>query len=215
MSEPKTGGQIVRYSADDRSLHWATAICFILLAVSGLAMFHPAMFWLSNLLGGGQWTRILHPFIGLLMFALFAVMVKRFWHHNLIQPVDLQWIRQYRDVLANREDKLPHIGRYNGGQKFLFFVLLASMLGLLASGIVIWRSYFSAWFPIGVVRFAALLHAVCAWGLIIAIIVHIYAAIWVKGTVGAMVRGTVSFGWARKHHRLWFEEEIKGGKAKR
>ena len=45
--------------------------------------------------------------------------------------------------------------------------------------------------------------------LICGIIVHIYAALWIKGSIGAMVRGTVTFGWARKHHPKWFRESIK------
>jgi formate dehydrogenase subunit gamma len=50
--------------------------------------------------------------------------------------------------------------------------------------------------------------------LIISIIVHIYAAIWVKGSMGAMLRGFVTFGWARKHHRKWFEESIRDSEVK-
>jgi len=42
--------------------------------------------------------------------------------------------------------------------------------------------------------------------LICSIIVHIYAAFWVKGSVRAMTRGTVTPGWAWKHHRGWFRE---------
>lgn len=206
----KDGNPLIqRYSANDRSNHWITAICFVLLAVSGLAMFHPATSWMAVFLGGGQWTRILHPFLGVVMFVSFAVLVVRFWHHNKIDQADKQWIKQIGDVLANREERLPKIGMYNAGQKILFFVLIASMVGLLLSGIVIWRAYFAFYFPIEVVRFAALLHAFSAFVLICSIIVHIYAAFWVKGSIGAMVRGTVTYGWARKHHPRWFESEIK------
>lgn len=213
MSTPdrdKDGNPLIqRYTANDRSNHWITAICFILLAVSGLAMFHPAMSWMAVFLGGGQWTRILHPFLGVVMFISFAVLVVRFWHHNHIEKYDVQWMKQIGDVLTNREDRLPKIGMYNAGQKILFFVLIASMVGLLLSGIVIWRAYFAFYFPIDVVRFAALLHAFSAFVLICSIIVHIYAAFWVKGSIGAMVRGTVTYGWARKHHPRWFEAEVK------
>jgi heme A synthase len=69
--------------ANERSNHWITAITFVLLALSGLALFHPAMFWLSALFGGGQWTRILHPFVGVVMFVSFMILVLRFWHHNV------------------------------------------------------------------------------------------------------------------------------------
>jgi len=206
----KDGNPLIqRYTANDRSNHWITAICFILLAVSGLAMFHPATSWMAVFLGGGQWTRILHPFLGIVMFISFAVLVFRFWHHNKIDQADKQWMKQIGDVLNNREDRLPKIGMYNAGQKILFFVLIASMVGLLLSGIVIWRAYFAFYFPIDVVRFAALLHAFSAFVLICSIVVHIYAAFWVKGSIGAMVRGTVTYGWARKHHPRWFEAEVK------
>jgi formate dehydrogenase subunit gamma len=197
---------IQRYTPNERSNHWITAICFVLLALSGLAMFHPAMSWLYALLGGGQWTRILHPFIGVVMFLSFAVLVLRFWHHNLPEPGDKEWMMQIGDVLNNREEKLPKIGRYNAGQKMLFFVLILCMLGLLVSGIVIWRAYFAFYFPIEIVRFGALLHAFCAFVIIASIIVHVYAGYWIKGSIGAMVRGTVTYGWARKHHPRWFED---------
>ncbi|AIO55630.1 formate dehydrogenase, gamma subunit [Burkholderia mallei] len=200
---------IVRYTANERSNHWITAISFVLLALSGLALFHPSMFWMMALFGGGQWTRILHPFVGLVMFASFAVMVVRYWRHNLLDAGDRQWLRQMDDVLANREDKLPEVGRYNAGQKLLFFVMVACLLLLLVSGIVIWRRYFSLYFPIGVIRAAAVVHAAAAFALIVGIVVHVYAALWVKGSIGAMVRGTVTVGWARKHHPKWFRESVK------
>src|SRR5712692_7850886 len=104
---------IERYKPADRANHWLTAICFVLLALSGLALFHPAFYWTTALFGGGQWTRILHPFVGVVMFASFALLAHRFWRHNQIEEADKQWLRQLGDVLANREDKLPKAGRYN------------------------------------------------------------------------------------------------------
>jgi formate dehydrogenase subunit gamma len=210
MSTPnrdKDGNPLIeRYTPNERSNHWITAICFIVLTVSGLAMFHPATAWMAMFLGGGQWTRILHPFFGILMFASFALLVVRFWHHNRFEKGDTQWLKQVGDVVHNREERLPRVGRYNAGQKVLFYVLIGCMAGLLLSGIVIWRAYFAFYFPIEVVRFAALLHAFCAFVIICSIVVHIYAGLWVKGSIGAMVRGTVTYGWARKHHPRWFEE---------
>jgi formate dehydrogenase subunit gamma len=200
---------IVRYTPNERTNHWITAISFVLLALSGLALFHPSMFWLTSLFGGGQWTRILHPFVGVVMFVSFMILALRFWHHNYLDADDVQWLKQIDDVLANREDRLPEIGRYNAGQKLLFFVMVLCLLALLASGVVIWRAYFAFYFPIDVVRIAANVHAIAAFVLICGIIVHIYAALWIKGSIGAMTRGTVTLGWARKHHPKWFRESIK------
>ncbi|ANN68018.1 formate dehydrogenase subunit gamma [Bordetella bronchialis] len=197
---------IERYTPGQRTNHWLIAITFVLLALSGLALFHPAMFWLTNLFGGGPWTRILHPFVGIVMFLCFALFAAHMWRHNKMDARDREWLRRGRDVVNNREDRLPEVGRYNAGQKLLYYVLIACMIGLLLSGIVIWRQYFSFYFPIGVIRAASVVHAICGLVMICAIIVHIYAAIWVKGSFGAMVRGTVTWGWAWKHHRAWFRD---------
>lgn len=200
---------IERYTPNERSHHWITAIAFVLLALSGLAMFHPALFWLSALFGGGQWTRILHPFIGIVLFISFALLAGRFWTHNLLDADDRRWLKQFNDVLAKREEALPPVGRYNAGQKLLFFLMVICVAVLLVSGLVIWRRYFGAAFSAGTIRVAAVVHAFTAFVMIVGIIVHVYAAIWVKGSVGAMVRGTVTLGWARKHHAKWFRQSIK------
>jgi formate dehydrogenase subunit gamma len=197
-----------RYTPADRTNHWITAIAFILAGLSGLALFHPALFGLSGFFGGGPWTRILHPYLGLFMLLAFLFLGARMWSHNHMESRDWQWLRQYKDVATNREDRLPEVGKYNAGQKLVYWIVVWCMAGLFLSGIVIWRAYFSLYFPIGVIRFAAVLHALCATVLICTILVHIYAAIWVKGSVQAMTRGTVTPGWAWKHHRAWYREMI-------
>jgi formate dehydrogenase subunit gamma len=191
---------IVRYNKDQRTNHWLVAMSFILAALSGLALFHPALFPLSILFGGGPWTRILHPF--------FLFLAASVGSANRMEPRDWAWLRQYRDVVNNREERLPEVGRYNAGQKLVFYSIVLCLSGLILSGIVIWRAYFAAYFPISVIRLASILHAFCAFVLISTIIVHVYAAIWVKGSVQAMTRGTVTPGWAWKHHRAWFREII-------
>jgi formate dehydrogenase subunit gamma len=209
MSEPNAN-DILRYTAGTRINHWIVAISFVLLALSGLALFHPALFWLTSLFGGGPWTRILHPFIGCVMVMAFILLGVKFWRDNYLQQRDWIWLRKISDVIRNREEALPDVGRYNAGQKLLFFTIVVCLAVLFSSGIVIWRVYFSAFFSIDVIRFAALLHAFFAFVLICSIIVHIYAAIWVQGSIRAMTRGWVSLGWAWKHHRAWFREVTKG-----
>jgi len=199
---------LVRYSANERTNHWIVVLAFLLAALSGLALFHPALFWLSALFGGGTWTRILHPIVGLIMAAVFAFFAAPLWNDNRLEQRDWKWLRRMQDVIHNRDAALPEIGRYNTGQKLLFFVIVVCMLGLLLSGIVIWRRYFSMYFPLGVIRLASLVHALCALVLVCAILVHVYAAIWIKGSMRAMTQGTVTAGWAWKHHRAWFRETI-------
>jgi len=205
-----TTGEIVRYAPGVRVVHWSVVICFMLLALSGLAMFYPPLYWLSALFGGGDVMRAVHPWIGLIMVVFFIVLAGTVRRYMRIEARDRQWLRQADDVVANREEKLPEVGRYNAGQKLVYFSTVTCITILLLTGLEIWRAYFTAYFPIDITRFASLLHAFFAFVLILTIIVHIYAAIWVKGSVRAMTRGTVSFGWAWKHHRAWFRDVTRG-----
>jgi formate dehydrogenase subunit gamma len=197
---------VERYKPNERVNHWVVAITFILLALSGLALFHPAFFFLTNLFGGGTWTRILHPFIGLVMVAAFVWLALRFWRDNLLEERDRQWLRQWDDVIANREERLPPVGRYNAGQKLVFWLMVACLAVLLITGFVIWRPYFTPAFDITVVRIAVVLHSFTAFILILGIIVHVYAGIWVKGSIRAMTRGYVTRAWLRKHHLAWYRQ---------
>lgn len=213
MAVVMRSGEIRRYDANERLNHWAVAILFVLLAASGLAFFHPAFWFLSALLGGGNWARILHPFLGVLMFALFLIMAIRYWDDNKIRPYDREWGRQLKHVIGNRETDLPEIDKYNAGQKYLFWTMVVTMGLLLLSGFIIWRPYFADAFHINVIRIAVVIHAVSAFVLILGIIAHIYAGVfWVAGALRAMTRGTVSHAWARHHHPLWHRRMSGGDK---
>ena len=195
---------LVRYNASERANHWVVGICFILLALSGLAFFHPAFFWLTNLFGGGPWTRILHPYIGVIMAVGFLLMFFRFWQLNIIKDRDVEWLKNVGALVNGEHEKMPPVEKYNGGQKVLFWLLVLCMLGLTVTGVLMWRAWWNL--PVTVVRIGSLVHAISAFGLIGLIIAHIYAAIWTKGTIRAMTRGTVTRAWARFHHPLWFRK---------
>jgi len=113
MSDNERRATVERYSSGERTNHWLIALGFVLAALSGLALFHPALFWLSNLFGGGPWTRILHPFVGLFMLIVFVPLAASVWGDNRMQAADWQWLRQLQDVVHNREERLPEVGRYN------------------------------------------------------------------------------------------------------
>lgn len=199
-----------RYDDGERMNHWFVALLFVLAGLSGLAFFHPSLFFLSNLFGGGPWTRILHPFLGLAMVLGFLGLFVRFWQDNLFNAADRQWRASMGKMLRGDKSGMPPVGKYNYGQKMVFWIFLASLLVLLVTGIMFWQPWFAGLFPITLVRLASLLHAFSAFVLILAVIVHVYAAIWVKGSVRAMSRGTVTESWARDNHPLWHREMTEG-----
>jgi formate dehydrogenase subunit gamma len=202
---------IQRYPDHTRMNHWAVAFLFICAALSGLAFFHPSLFFFSALFGGGPWTRILHPFFGLLMVLGFVFLFFQVWHENAWKPHDTQWVRQAGDLIKGDEDKMPQVGKYNAGQKGVFWLFSVCLLLLLVTGFMFWRPWFVDFFPITLRRIAVVVHSASAAILVIGVIVHVYAAIWVKGSIRSMTRGTVSDGWARKHHPLWYDQLRKQG----
>ncbi|MBN9600447.1 MAG: formate dehydrogenase subunit gamma [Afipia sp.] len=206
------GGPVVvdRYTAGARINHWITAVSLVLLALSGLALFSPVLYPLSGLFGGGSTTRMLHPWIGVVLFVSFMGLFFRFFRLNLWEHTDSVWLSRLRDVLAGDENKLPEVGKYNAGQKMVFWSMSLLILVLITSGVVIWDQYFAEYFTIDQRRIAVLVHSITAIVAICVWIVHVYAAIWVRGTISAMTRGQVTGGWAWRHHRKWLKELVAG-----
>ncbi|MFC2971161.1 formate dehydrogenase subunit gamma [Azotobacter bryophylli] len=206
MSRANVRRDILRYGWWSRVNHWIVAICFVLLSLSGLALFHPLFFDLTGLFMGPIGTRIVHPFIGVFMTVFFAIQAVRYMASNLFRRHDLQWLRQIDDVLANRDERLPPVGKNNAGQKLVYWIFLFCVPVLLVSGVIVWQPYFAMDMPRQLLRWAVLVHAYVAFLAIVTLIIHIYSAIWVKGSIRAMTRGWVSRAWARHHHSLWYEE---------
>jgi len=194
---------ITRYTTVNRINHWITAACFVLLVLSGLSMFHPMLFFLSGLFGGGQWTRAVHPWIGSVLLLSYLGLIVQFWRENLIHGDDIAWLKSIRRVLANQEAGVPPVGRNNAGQKLVFWSMALLIPVLFFSGLLIWEVYFGAATPIPVQRVAVLVHSLAAIVAIIVWIVHVYAALWIRHSVRAMTQGYVTPGWAWRHHRKW------------
>ena len=193
-----------RYTASERVIHWIVGISFILAGLSGLALFHPAFWPFTMLFGSSTWTRILHPWFGVVMTVVFLLMVLQFWKLNTMGKVDWQWLGRIGEMVSGDDQNMPEQGKYNGGQKLLFWLLVLGTVLLFVSGIALWRAWFH--FPVEQVRWAAVVHAATAAVMIGLIMLHVYASIWVRSTIRAMWYGTVTRAWARQHHRAWYRQ---------
>ena len=206
---------VVRYGAAVRIVHWLIALLFVLLFLGGLALFHPSFYWLAALFGGGTWLRILHPFFGSALLVLFLGYGAGIWRDNLLLPSDRVWLKNAMAVMSKKKE-IPVEGKYNAGQKLMFWWMLVSILGLAASGVFLWRPYFADRFDADTRALATSVHVFFAFFMFVAIGIHVYAAFFTKGSITAMLRGTVSDRWARFHHPGWYREvsaHEKDGKA--
>lgn len=209
MTYPK--GTIVRYSVASRINHWITGGCFVLLVLSGLSMFDPILFFLSGLFGGGESTRAIHPWIGVVLMISYAGLIIQFWRDEMWTRDDLAWSKAVPRVIVNQEEDVPEVGRFNAGQKFVFWSMAFLVPVLFFSGLVIWEVYFSTYTTIEQQRIAVLIHSLAAIGAIIVWIIHVYSGIWIRGSMRAMMHGWVTPGWAYRHHRKWFRRLVETG----
>ena len=204
---------VSRYRGYTRLNHWVTAACMIILLISGLSFFHPSLFWLTNLFGGGQTTRWLHPIVGVVLVASFFLLFLQMWKLNLPRREDRVWLSHLGDVVSNHEERLPELGKYNAGQKLVFWAMAGLIVVLIVTGVMIWEAQLPLWAAqapslasIPARRIAVAIHALAAVAMILVFILHVYAAFWTRGTLRAMTRGTVTGGWAWRHHRKWLRE---------
>ncbi|MCW2478211.1 formate dehydrogenase-N subunit gamma [Candidatus Symbiopectobacterium sp. NZEC135] len=205
MSKQK---MIVRTKFVDRICHWIVVISFFLVALSGIALFFPTLQWLTQTFGTPQMGRIMHPFFGILIVVCLVPMFFRFVSHNIPKRGDIPWFLHIVEVLKGNEHNVSDVGKYNPGQKLMFWSIMGLTLVLLITGIIMWRPYFAHLFPIDIVRYAILVHAAAAIVLIHAILIHMYMAFWVRGSIKGMIEGKVSAKWARKHHPRWARQVL-------
>ena len=136
---------MIRHTTVARINHWITGGCFVLLLLSGLSMFHPMLYFLSSLFGGGQWTRAVHPWIGTVLLVSYAGLIVQFWRDNQWSRDDIAWMKAIDRVLANEEEGVPEVPRFNAGQKFVFWSMALLVPVLFFTGLVIWEVYFSTY----------------------------------------------------------------------
>jgi len=197
---------ILRYTLFERLLHWTVASTFLYLSLTGLAIFTPKLGWLMSVFGGGQAVRAWHPIVGAVFVGAVLIQFIKWFKDLRITPDDRVWLKRMRDYLAGRDEKVPATGRFNAGQKLLFWTQVILGIVLLASGVPVW---FPGEFSRDLRLWSILVHSVSAAAAILSLVIHIHMAVFItKGAVRAMTEGKVSEEWARHHHGKWADEKL-------
>jgi len=211
----ETGRKIERFTAFERSAHWANAIAFSILAISGIVMAFGKFFLLpiigSTLFGWLTYLlKNLHNFAGPVFAVSLVIVIVTFIKDNLPRKEDLTWLLKGGGLLSAHE--VPS-HRFNAGEKVLFwggvFVLGLIVVG---SGLVLNKLVPGLEYLRGEMQIAHMIHAVAAVLMMAMFIGHIYmGTIGMAGAYEAMKTGYVDETWAKEHHELWYND-IKAGK---
>ncbi|WP_447078002.1 formate dehydrogenase subunit gamma [Shewanella algae] len=197
---------IVRHKLIDRICHWVIVFVGLVTFLTGFAFFFPSFQWLSGIVGTPQLAKVMHPFFGIAMCVLLAVMLLRYYNHNKWNRYDLPWMKAIVWVLLQKEENIPPVGHYNPGQKMLFRSFVVFVLAFIVTGFMMWLPYFAPMFSAEAVNWATLIHSACGILMLIALVVHVWMACWIEGSITGMLYGKVSKAWARKHHPAMLNE---------
>jgi formate dehydrogenase subunit gamma len=211
-SDPDTGRRIQRFTAWERHIHWATAISFITLAITGLVILFGKKL-LIPLVGHDVFAFIayvfkyLHNFVGPLFILCSVLMFFTFLHRNFFKKIDWRWFRKGGGMLTH--EHVP-AGFFNAGEKAWFW-LGVTLLGLVMSISGLILDFVSFGQTRYVLQIANYLHLLGATFYIAAAMGHIYIGTWgTPGAYHAMRHGDVDEAWARAHHGVWYDE-VKAG----
>jgi formate dehydrogenase subunit gamma len=195
---------IQRYNLGERLVHAVAGVSYVYLLLTGLAFWTPALYWMAVVLGGGYLSRLLHPWVGL-MFAVAVVWMFVIWRDAMrTTDEDRAWRRAIRSYIRNDDARVPGAGRFNYGQKMLFWLMTGGGAVLLVSGAVMWWVASVPWELRGLREVATLVHALAALATIGGFIIHVYMGVAVvPDSLSAVIHGRVSEDWARRHHPLW------------
>jgi formate dehydrogenase subunit gamma len=204
---------IQRFRPADRYAHWTMAIVWVILAITGLIITFGKVLLLP-LIGHTvySWLAVaaknLHNFIGPLLIVGVVWMIIRYLPYNWLSKEDFIWMKHIRGNLTGHE--YPS-GKFNGGEKMIFWFLLVLLTPLLIiTGLVLNFPNFGQ--TRGTMQTVNVVHMVLAYVAIAMAFVHIYlGTIGMKGAYRAMREGYVTAEWAKHHHEYWYND-IKAGK---
>ena len=211
----ETGRKIERFTPFERSAHWANAIAFCALAISGIVMAYGKFFLLpiigSTLFGWLTFAlKNIHNFAGPLFAVSLVIVFVTFVKDNLPSKDDLVWIAKGGGLFSGTE--VPS-HRFNAGEKVVFWggVLFLGLI-VVGSGLVLDMLIPGLIYERGTMQIAAMIHGVAALFMMAMFIGHIYmGTIGMRGAYKAMREGYVDETWAKEHHELWYND-VKSGK---
>jgi formate dehydrogenase subunit gamma len=209
----RSGRTLVRFNAFERFMHWMTATCFVILAITGLNISFGKELLLPLLGPEGfsawsQWGKYAHNYLSF-PFTIGVVMILLIWiAGNIPNAVDVEWVKRGGGIVGHDD---PPAYRFNAGQKMIYWIVVLGGGSVAASGYLLMFPFYAT--DIAGMQLAQSVHGTVAVLFVAAMLAHIYiGTIGMEGAFEAMGTGEVDLNWAKEHHSLWVEEEAAKGR---
>jgi formate dehydrogenase subunit gamma len=209
----RSGRTLVRFNAFERFVHWMTAVCFILLGLTGLNITFGKELLLpyvrpETFTEWSQWAKYAHNYASF-PFTIGVVLIFLLWiAWNLPTATDVRWLREGGGIVGHEH---PPARRFNAGQKLIYWAVVLLGGTMAISGYILMFPFYET--DISQMQTAQMVHSVAGVLFVAIMLAHIYiGTIGMEGAFEAMGRGEVDVNWAREHHSLWLERQIAKGR---
>jgi formate dehydrogenase subunit gamma len=205
----RSGLKILRFKAFERFSHWLTAVSFVLLGLTGLNITFGKILLLP-VVGPDTFSDIseaakyVHNFVSFSFIAGLVLITVIFFRDNLPERVDIEWLREGGGFIKNKH---APAGRFNLGEKLVYWLSLAAGVAVSVSGLLLLFPFYES--NIADMQLAQGVHAVVAILFVALILGHIYiGTLGMEGAFEAMGSGEVDLNWAKEHHDLWLAQQL-------
>jgi formate dehydrogenase subunit gamma len=209
ISAGRSGRKVRRFSAFERFSHWLTAGSFVVLALTGLNITFGKILLLP-LIGAdafasfSQVAKYAHNFVSFAFVMGLILIVAMWFKDNIPRQVDIDWVKQGGGFIKSKH---APAGRFNAGEKAVFWLALAAGIAVAASGYLLLFPFYVT--NILGMQLAQVVHALVAVLFVAVILAHIYiGTLGMEGAFEAMGTGDVDFNWAKEHHDLWLQDQL-------
>jgi formate dehydrogenase subunit gamma len=205
----RSGIRIVRFNIFERFVHWMTATCFVILAISGLNITFgkPLLLPLIGPNAFSTWSELAkyaHYYLSF-PFTLGVILIFLMWiAGNIPSATDIDWLKRGGGMVGHDH---PPADRFNAGQKAIYWIVVLGGGAVAVSGYILMFPFYGT--GVHSMQVAEIVHAIVAVLFVAAMLGHIYiGTIGMEGAFEAMGRGTVDLNWAKEHHSLWVDQEM-------
>jgi len=208
----RSGRTITRFSGFERFVHWMTATCFVILALTGLNVTFGKALLLpfvqpETFTDIAQWAKYAHNYLSF-PFTLGVILIFLMWiAWNIPNRVDVEWLKRGGGIVGHDH---PPADRFNAGQKMIYWIVVLGGTAIAVSGYILMLPFYGT--NIADMQVAQIVHGVAALLFVAVMLAHIYiGTIGMQGAFEGMWDGTVDVNWAKEHHRVWLEKETVEG----
>src|SRR5712672_1785325 len=209
ISAVRSGTKVRRFSGFERFAHWLTASPFVVLGLTGLNITFGKLL-LRPVIGPdafSDWAQIakyIHNYVSFAFVVGLALIVTMWMKDNIPRKIDIVWLKEGGGFIRSKH---PTAGRFNAGEKLVFWFALGAGAAVSVSGYLLLFPFYVT--NIAGMQIAEVVHAVVAVLFVAVILAHIYiGTLGMGGAFEARSTGPVDINWAEESHNLWLEEKL-------